>query len=108
MNTEFKLKSQSSFRVIKPLNTTNCLTIKEELIVKVNENMFVKPMDCGYVHQIYGVKNFINKPQDYNEIKEIIHDNRLDYDFFLILFANGVQIICKDYNEFLGIVNLKE
>ncbi len=112
MNTEYRLKSHSSFKAIFPSSTSNCLTIKESLIIKLNKNSYAKVLDDGSLssetltnetlHQ-----NFVDKPQNYELIKQIMYNNRLDFDFFLISFANGIHVTCQDYKSFLDTVNRK-
>lgn len=113
LNTIYKPVVSSNFVRSHRVNGCNYLLIYEVIKIKTKH-------DSGFsFSQVEGQKelkhsyelDFKNKEQSFDFIKESMSPENVatnNYQYYRILFANGLDIICQSFQEFLDIINKSE
>lgn len=90
----------------------NFLTIEEHIIYKFNSKTAIRlsPDNKKTDLQDYEIQTLKESKElsfNYLEKDAMASDNvaTKDYEYFIIKFVNGTNIICKSYEEFIKIIN---
>ncbi len=90
----------------------NFLTIEEHIIYKFDHKTAIKlsPNNKKVDLQSYEIEGWKESKElsfDYlkNDAMDVSNVATKDYEYFIVKFVNGRTVICKSYDEFIGIIN---